>query len=517
MDLVTSIEERLHRISTFAELRVPARELPVTVLRLSDASVLEMSRDLAGIANDIARLQALLAGVAAHRSQRSAGHSGLAATQGHGTPASLIQAITGGTKADATRHVRVGAALLEEALATAGAGPRAGDAGDADGASGQGAGSDASGADASGPAAEMSHAGVLREALMAGRLTTPQHDTIRRGLADPPADSPDTRTVWATAARQLIHDAATLTVEDLAIRARAMRDSLDLPGAEERFARRYANRSFRTWIDDHGQHHGRIVFDDEMALWVHAIRDAALRPRRGGPRFMTDEERAAATALVDDPRTNDQLQYDLFISILRAGSLASATDVFGARQPGVRIVTVATTPSQHEAGPRDAFGRLLTTGYSEDGGHALPGSLVDRAICSTGATPVTVDHNGNPLDVGHEHRLFTPKQRIALSIRDGGCMWPGCSTPASYCEAHHIDHVADGGRTDIDRGILLCRHHHLTLHNQGWKIRRDRTGPFVLHAPPGDPRSAITLESKATWRWAWDPPTPPQRSHWRAA
>lgn len=512
MDLFASIGERLSRISTFAELRVPTRELPVAALRLSDASVLEISRDLAGIANDIARLQALLAGVAAHRSQRSAGRSGLAATQGHGTPASLIQAITGGTKADATRHVRVGAALLEEALATDGAGTRAGVGGGTDAT-----GADASAADATGSPAEASHAGVLREALMAGRLTTPQHDTIRRGLADPPADSPDARTVWANAARQLIHDAATLTVEDLAIRARAMRDSLDLPGAEERFARRYANRSFRTWIDDHGQHHGRIVFDDEMALWVHAIRDAALRPRRGGPRFMTDEERAAAAALVDDPRTNDQLHYDLLMSLVRAGSLAQASDVFGARQPGVRIVTVATTPSQHEAGPRDAFGRLLSTGYSEDGGHVLPGSLVDRAICSTGTTPVTVDHNGSPLDVGHEHRLFTPKQRIALSIRDGGCMWAGCSTPSSYCEAHHIDHVADGGRTDIDRGILLCRHHHLTLHNQGWKIRRDRTGPFALHAPPGDPRTPVTLDSRATWRWAWDPPTPPQRAHWRAA
>ncbi|TQJ31053.1 HNH endonuclease signature motif containing protein [Microbacterium sp. SLBN-146] len=504
MDLITNIAERFDRISVFAELRVPARELPVAALRLSDASVLEISRDLAGIANDIARLQALFAGVAAHRSQRSAGQSGLAATQGHGSPASLIQAITGGTKADATRHVRVGSALLEDALA--GSDGRQGDDSRGD------AGPDAAETDA----AAVTHAAVLREALMAGRLTTPQHDTIRRGLADPRDDSPDARTVWATAARHLIDDAAGLTVEDLAIRARALRDSLDLIGAEERFAQRYANRSFRTWIDDTGQHHGRIVFDDEMALWVHAIRDAALRPRRGGPRFMTDEERAAATALVDDPRTNDQLQYDLFMSILRAGSLAEASDVFGARQPGVRVVTIETAP-EHDAERRDAFGRLRAAGYAEDGGHVLPGSLIDRAVCTSGTTRLRFDETGNPLDVGHEHRLFTPKQRIALAVRDGGCAWTGCSTPASYCEAHHIDHVADGGRTDINRGILLCRHHHLLLHNHGWKIRREHTGPFTLHPPPGDHRDPITVQSHATWKWAWNPPTPPPRAHWRAA
>ena len=112
MDILTLIGERVKRLAAFAELTVSTPELPSSVVGLSDASMIEVARELAGIAGDVARLQTLIAGVAAHRSRREDGHSGLAATQGHATPASWIQAITGGTKADATRQVRVGVALL---------------------------------------------------------------------------------------------------------------------------------------------------------------------------------------------------------------------------------------------------------------------------------------------------------------------------------------------------------------------------------------------------------------------
>ena len=93
--------------------------------------------------------------------------------------------------------------------------------------------------------------------------------------------------------------------------------------------------------------------------------------------------------------------------------------------------------------------------------------------------------------------------------------------PASYCEAHHIDHVAtENGRTDIDRGILLCRFHHMQLHNNGWKIIRDGHGAFILVPPAGhlgpggEPATPRALRTKAPWAWAWDPP-PPDRPPWR--
>ncbi|MGV9194872.1 HNH endonuclease signature motif containing protein [Microbacterium sp. MC2] len=533
MNILADVGRRLDRLSCFAELGVDAAELPSAVLGLSDRSVVEIARDLAAIAGDVARLQALVAGVAAHRSPRRAGQGGLAAGEGHASPASLIQDITGGSRGDALRQVRVGKALLEEAIEQEQR--RAGGGADADPGAGGGVdaagGADAEGADGPGStpggpgsrdeAPRPTFTTVLRDAHLGRRLTDQQHDVIRRGLGEPFDDAADTAEVWAVAAAGLIDDAASLTLEDLAVHARAVRDAIDPAGAEERYARRFENRSFRTWLDRDGQRRGSVVFDDEDGLWAQAILDAGLRPRRGGPRFMTDEERATGTRLRDDPRTNDQLAYDLLMSVMRAGAVADAKDVFGVRQPGVRMVVVKDPTGDDGsgvcAGPRDAYGRLLATGYSEDRGHPLAGSVIDRNLCMHGSTEVTVDVCGNPLDAGREQRLFQPKQRLALAARDGGCMWPGCDMPASYCESHHIDPVAQGGRTDIDRGILLCKYHHLLLHNRGWRITRDGKDAFRLHPPSDTGGPPTTLVAKAPWKWAWDPPPAPARPHWRAA
>ena len=82
-------------------------------------------------------------------------------------------------------------------------------------------------------------------------------------------------------------------------------------------------------------------------------------------------------------------------------------------------------------------------------------------------------------------------------------------------EAHHIDPWAHGGSTDCDRGILLCRYHHLSLHNNGWRITRDGKGPFLLHPPPHLGTEPVLLRSRSPLRWLWDPP--PDRAGWRHA
>ena len=503
MNILTEMRRRIDRLTMCEELDVDASALPTMALHLSDASLMGVLADVAAIANDVELLQSVLAGVAPQRSQRERGHSGLAAVQGHATPASLIQAITGGTKAEASRHVRVGTALLEEWVAPA-------DAESDAPAGGEGTDSDDG---AVGPW----HA-PLRSALLNGGLTSAQHDAIRRGLGEPRVEGstdPSGRAVreaWSLAAQGLVEEASSMPAEELAKRARTMRDLLDPVGAEERFARRFENRSYRMWVDAEGQHRASIAFDDEMALWVRSMLDAALRPRRGGPRFVTDVERERADELVTDSRTNEQLEYDLLVDVLRAGALAEAADVFGARQPGVRMVVI-----KDAIGPRDAFGRLVATGHAEEGGSALPGSIIDRTVCTQGSVDVIIDPYGNPLDLGREARLYSGRQRLTLAIRDGGCLWPGCNRPPSYCEAHHCDHfVEHEGRTDVDRGVLLCRFHHMLLHNRSWRITRDGRGPFVLHPPPGEGQP-IVLTSKSAWKWAWDPPPPPERAGWRAA
>jgi hypothetical protein len=491
MAILTDMRERIDTLDSQVGMDVEGPQLLALVRGLDTEAVVEAVEHAAAIKHDAERIIAVGAAILAERSTRDLGQSGAAAVRGHATPVSLVQSISGGTRADAVRAVRIGGALLEGA----------------------------------GEAEESSIFGVvvawhepLDRAMLSGALTPAQHDAILRGLGEPPvgaasmASVDDACSVWTLAAVQLIGEAPGIEVEELARRARQVRDALDPIGTEERHARRFERRTFRMWTDADGGRHGHIDFDDESAAHWDAVIAAALRPRRGGPRFMTSEEREAADELIADPRTNDQLAYDLVMDVFRAGALASASDVFGVRQPGVRMIVVSDG-----VGPRDAVGRLLATGHLEDGGDALPGSVIDRALCDVGSVQVTVDSCGNPLDVGREERLFTPRQKLALAVRDGGCMWPGCRVSASYCEAHHSDHWEDGGRTDIDAGLLLCRFHHMLLHNGGWRILREGRGPFVLHRPPGMPGEPVVLGSRSAVRWAWDPPPPGTRAGWRAA
>ncbi|MFC0682339.1 HNH endonuclease signature motif containing protein, partial [Lysobacter korlensis] len=81
-----------------------------------------------------------------------------------------------------------------------------------------------------------------------------------------------------------------------------------------------------------------------------------------------------------------------------------------------------------------------------------------------------------------------------------GCRFPGCDRPPSWCEAHHLDEWArDGGRTDVADGILLCRHHHMLIHNNAWRIKRDRANYFLIAPRERDPhQTPILMPSKSS-------------------
>ena len=42
--------------------------------------------------------------------------------------------------------------------------------------------------------------------------------------------------------------------------------------------------------------------------------------------------------------------------------------------------------------------------------------------------------------------------------------FPGCTTPGTWADAHHIRHWIDGGDTKLTNGTLLCGRHHTIVH-----------------------------------------------------
>ncbi len=88
--------------------------------------------------------------------------------------------------------------------------------------------------------------------------------------------------------------------------------------------------------------------------------------------------------------------------------------------------------------------------------------------CDASPIPAVLGGHGQPVDVGREWRLYTGAPRTALEIRDGGCVWPGCARPVSWCQIHHLIPWSEGGRTDQANGGLFCWHHHRDIGAGEW-------------------------------------------------
>ncbi|MCE0487555.1 HNH endonuclease signature motif containing protein, partial [Ornithinimicrobium sediminis] len=50
---------------------------------------------------------------------------------------------------------------------------------------------------------------------------------------------------------------------------------------------------------------------------------------------------------------------------------------------------------------------------------------------------------------------------------DRGCTIPGCTVPATWCDAHHVVPWAQGGCSDLFNYALLCPRHHTWVHDRG--------------------------------------------------
>ncbi|MCY3968049.1 MAG: HNH endonuclease, partial [bacterium] len=50
--------------------------------------------------------------------------------------------------------------------------------------------------------------------------------------------------------------------------------------------------------------------------------------------------------------------------------------------------------------------------------------------------------------------------------------------------AHHIQHWAHGGQTNLDNLVLVCTSCHHNIHDNGWQITQNQDGRYNLHPPP---------------------------------
>lgn len=129
-----------------------------------------------------------------------------------------------------------------------------------------------------------------------------------------------------------------------------------------------------------------------------------------------------------------------------------------------------------------------------ENGPGLPRQVARRIACD--AALVAVVHHvgaGEPLRLGRKTRPVSPAQRRALRIRDGGCRFPGCPR-RTHLNAHHVRPWSLFGPTDLDNLVLLCRFHHMLVHEGGFTVAvRDRGSRVTFRDPRGEPVSVPAL------------------------
>jgi hypothetical protein len=236
-----------------------------------------------------------------------------------------------------------------------------------------------------------------------------------------------------------------------------------------------SNARSERWLQLIRQHDGSVklrgCLDKESAALALAVLDplAAPMPSLDG---------------IPDTRAPERRNADAFLQMCQLVT-PTLPDVRGERPHMFVTTTLETLQRKTGCG----LGSL-------EGGYLITAGALRRIACDTNVIPVVLGSAGQPLDIGRSTRLVNQGLRRALILRDGGCAFPGCDRPPSWCDAHHIDHWADGGPTSLCNLALLCVHHHDRVHRDGWIIKMIDGLPWFI--PPAwlDPEQRPRLHSR---------------------
>jgi hypothetical protein len=446
--------------------------------RLDGDNVLTVLAKTAALGRGVEAILSAASAEVGVRSDPARGSAGLAARLNFARPSHLIEMVAGVSSATASRLMRVGSRTF----------PRASDAGL--------------------PLPPLFPA--VGSALKAGLIGAETAEMITRelSLAASRADVEE----LAFAERMLVgqatgegHEAGLPMPPDLiGIQARQWRDRLDQDGVEPRAEKAFQNRDFwvsRTPVNGLVKFGGQVTVD--VGAKLHALFNAILTPR-SAPRFLADEEETAQTdseheapviELVEIPaadavaasgasraggeagahppvpketRSPGQIRADIFAAMI--DSLARSTDVPTVSGAAPTVVVRVTA---------EVLEKKKGTGEIVGVSDPVPYSTIKQILCDGTVLPAMIDPDGALVALGAEQRRFTRPQRMGMIARDGPtCGIPGCTIPATACEAHHIIEHQDGGPTHTDNGALYCWFHH----------RMIDTGVFSVEMVDGRPR-----------------------------
>jgi len=175
----------------------------------------------------------------------------------------------------------------------------------------------------------------------------------------------------------------------------------------------------------------------------------------------------AGTSVVPDAEQGPRQRRVAALALLAESFLATGPkDLSGADRHQIVVHVDAETFRHRQAGRCEL-----------ERGPSIAAETARRLACDASVVRIVEDAEGEPLNVGRKTRSIPPAIRRALTSRDHGCRFPGC-TFKRYVDGHHVRHWADGGETKLSNLVTLCRFHHRLVHEGGATILTLDDGAF---------------------------------------
>ncbi|WP_156802466.1 HNH endonuclease signature motif containing protein [Corynebacterium lubricantis] len=230
-------------------------------------------------------------------------------------------------------------------------------------------------------------------------------------------------------------------VEDIV--RRANRKGKDYAGKKDPLAG-HKKRSFHMSEPDAD---GVVTISGKLAAAEAAALKAALAPGLA-PGSNTSKDSS------DDKRTRGQRLADQLNAIVNSYS----QDIV-AKNRGIGSVVIAMTMD-------DLAGADWETRFCTNTGIDLNSFDILRLGMAGSDFVLQLDSvTGIPLSMGRT-RLANLMLKIVMFVMQAVCARNGCTKPVTELEAHHILAYLQGGLTDIENLVLLCREHHRCNNDQ---------------------------------------------------
>jgi uncharacterized protein DUF222/HNH endonuclease len=264
---------------------------------------------------------------------------------------------------------------------------------------------------------------------------------------------------FETHERALVAEAKTLPVGALRTRLSEWVQGVDPDDVEARAEIRYVRRKLDVFPGSNGMVKLAGDLDPESGSPVMSALGAIVdRELRGGV----------------DRRTPSQRRADALVEVCGAWLASKSREEGAGDRPELTVIVDLKALE----GATDARCELPEVGR-------ITPETARRLACDASVSRVITRGPTEPLEVGRRTPVVPASLRRAVTVRDGGCRFPGCDRPAGWCDAHHVVHWADGGETNLSNLILLCRAHHRMAH-QGFSIQMTPSGAR-FRRPDGSP------------------------------